>query len=390
MAVHLPPVDGQLSLLSRRSCCAGIAAALAAPCVTRAADDEVVVAQVGPFTGLGVPDALNLNQGIKAGLAQLNSAGGVKGRRLRLIEVDDGYTANGAGFVRAYRESVQRKAVALLSPLGSVAIKRMLDEKLLDRSELIVLNTVPGAEALREPGHPLLFHARAGDRQQIEKIIQHARTVAIHRLAVLHQNIPMGDSGLAVAAHAAQEYSGLQVLAVQSASDLDSVTQAALRVAKEQVQGVLLVGSPVFSADAANALRKSGFWSFIFALTDTSAGLLFKVAGAASYGVGITQVVPNPNRVILPLQRAFRSAMQATYPDARQYSSLNLEGYVTARIFGEAARQATDLSAQGLARSLQRLGEVDLGGLRVNFATSNAGGSFVDIGVVGVDGRLTF
>jgi len=36
------------------------------------------------------------------------------------------------------------------------------------------------------------------------------------------------------------------------------------------------------------------------------------------------------------------------------------------------------------------MGEVDLGGFRVNFARSNIGSSYVDIGVVNADGRLIY
>ena len=67
---------------------------------------------------------------------------------------------------------MQRKPVALLNPVGSAALKRMLDDKMLDQTDVIVLNAIPGAEALRNPGHPKLFHIRAGDRQQIEKIVR--------------------------------------------------------------------------------------------------------------------------------------------------------------------------------------------------------------------------
>lgn len=375
---------------SRRSWCKGIAATLALPWAARSAEGEVVVAQVGPFTGLPVPDAANLNQGLKAYFSQANGRGGINGRRVRLIEIDDGYTPDGSGFIKAYQEAIQRKAVALLSPLGSVAIKRMLDERLLDKADVIVVNAVPGAEALRDPGHPLLFHVRAGDRQQIEKIVQHVRTLGINRLGVVHQNIPMGDSGLAAARRAVERSADLRITSVQAAADPASLAGAAAQLVKEQVQAGLLVGAPRYSAELVAALRKAGFSQFIFALTDTSARLLVKVAGPGSRGVGVTQVVPNPNGATLPLQRDFQAAMRASFPDAKGYSSLNLEGYVTARIFAEAARQSKDLGAESLARAVRGLGELDMGGLRVNFAKSNVGGSFVDIGVVSADGRLMY
>ena len=56
---------------------------------------------------------------------------------------------------------MQRKPVALLLPLGSAALKRMLDDHLLDKNDVVILGAIPGAEAFRTPGHPRLFHIRS-------------------------------------------------------------------------------------------------------------------------------------------------------------------------------------------------------------------------------------
>jgi len=43
-----------------------------------------------------------------------------------------------------------------------------------------------------------------------------------------------------------------------------------------------------------------------------------------------------------------------------------------------------------LAASLHSMGELDLGGFRVDFSRGNVGSRFVDIGVVNADGRLIY
>ena len=57
-------------LITRRRLCEGALLAAASPTWATAADGEIVVGQIGPFTGIPVPDALQLNQGIKACFAQ--------------------------------------------------------------------------------------------------------------------------------------------------------------------------------------------------------------------------------------------------------------------------------------------------------------------------------
>lgn len=375
-----------MHLTRRRAGQAMLSAALPAWArAAAAAEGDIVIGQIGPFTGIPVPDATQLNQGIKASLAQLNAKGGVNGRKLAFFELDDTYTPD--GFVKAFKEAMARKPVALLAPVGSASLKRMLDDKLLDGADVIVLNAVPGAEALRNPGHPKFFHVRAGDKQQIEKMVAHVGALGISRLGVLHQNIPIGSSGLAVAKAAA---GSLELVTEEAPAELPAIAAAAGKVVASRVQAVLVLGAPRFSVDGVAALRQAGMAQFIFTLSYIPPALLVKVAGAGARGVAQAQTFPNPMGVALPLQREFQAGMKALFPEVEAYTSFHLEGYLTARVFAEAARRSKDVTPDTIARSLHAMGEVDLGGFRVNFARGNVGSQFVDIGVINADGRLVY
>jgi len=373
---------------NRRRACVALAG-MAALRPAWSADNDIVVGQIGPFTGIPVPDAPQLNEGIKAAFAQANARGGIGGRRIEFFELDDGYS--GDGFVKAFAAAMKRRPVALLSPVGSVALKRMLDDKLLDRADVIVLNAVPGAEALRNPGHPKLFHIRAGDRQQIDKIVDHARNLGVTQLAVLHQNIPIGTSGLAMANEAAKRVGGIELKPFESTLEIPSLAAAAGKLAQSNSQAAIVLGAPRFMADGVAELRKAGMRQFIFALSYVPAGLLAKVAGEGARGVALSQTYPNPMGATLPLQREFQAAMKSSSPSTAAYTSFHLEGYVTAQIFLEGARRAREsLTPDGVARALRGMADIDLGGFRVDFSKGNAGSRFVDIGVVNADGRLIY
>jgi len=375
---------------TRRTWCRNVLAAAAAqPAWALAADGDIVVGQVGPFTGIPVPDAPQLNQGIKACFAQINERGGIGGRKIAFFEVDDTYS--GDGFAKAFGQAMQRKPVALLDPVGSAALKRMLDDKLLDNNDVIVLNAIPGAEALRNPGHPKLFHIRAGDRQQIEKIVQHAVTLGVSELAVLHHNIVIGTSGLAMAQAAAAATGKLKVVPFEATAEIPSLQAAARNVVKSGAKAVLVVGAPRFMADGIAQLRAAGAaGQFVFALSYVPAGLVAKVAGESSRGVALAQTYPNPMGIASPLQREFHAAMKQSFPEVTGYTSFHLEGFISARVFAEAARRSKEVTPDALAKSLRAMGEYDMGGFRVNFARNNIGSGFVDIGVVNADGRLIY
>lgn len=373
--------------LTRRRFGEGMLAAVAAPALAQGAEGDIVVGQVGPFTVLPVPDAPQLNQGMKACLAQVNERGGINGRRVSFFEIDDTYSAE--GFVKAFGQALQRRPAALLSPIGSSALSHALNDKLFDQADVIVINAIPGAEALRNPGHPKLFHIRAGDRQQIEKIVAHAATLGIPSLAVVHQDIVIGTSGLKMAQAAAQSHR-IEVTGFQATTDKASLAAAAKKASDSGAKAVLVIGSPRFMADGVAELRHAGAGSFVFALSYVPAGLLAKIAGSGARGVALAQTFPNPMGVSLPLQREFQSGMKAAFPEVKQYTSFHREGYISARVFAEAARRAKEVTPDGVARSLRAMGEYDMGGFRVNFARNNVGSSFVDIGVVTAEGRLMY
>ncbi|GAB3495385.1 ABC transporter substrate-binding protein [Curvibacter fontanus] len=351
---------------------------------------DIVIAQIGPFSGLPAPDAPQINQGAKAYFAQLNKAGGISGRKVTFFELDDTYKPD--GFAAAFEQAMQRKPVALISPVGSASLQRMFADKLLDKHDVVLMNAVPGAEAFRNPGHPRLFHVRAGDRQQIEKIVNHARTLGIVKLAVMHQDIPMGTGGVKVVADEAARLTGMDVKGYQSVFKPEEQAKAAEEVFKSNPQGVIVIGAPPFTAGSVAALRKAGVTQSIFVLADTAPGMLAKVAGVEfARGVGVAQIYPNPNGKTKTLIRDFQSAMKAAYPDIASYASFQMEGYLSARILAEGLKRIRgEITPAALAKSLQAMGEIEFDGYRIDFSKSNAGSRYVDIAVMDQEGRLRY
>ncbi len=371
------------NLQRRRLLAAGAALALSRP--SRAAE-PIVVGQIAPFTGIPAQDAPELNRGIKAAIAQVNAAGGIAGRSLSFFELDDGYDVD--IFVRQFGEAMKRHPVALLAPVGSRAIQRMLSDKLLDTYDTLVLNPVPGAERLRNPGHPRLFHVRAGDQQQIEHILRHAQTMGVARMAVLQQDTPIGISGLASARKVADELH-LTLSVFATSGDAAKLASAAAQAAASGPQSTLVLGAPGFVADAVAALRAAGETKFVYALGYVPPSSIAKLPRGAGRGVALAQVCPDPNGATTQLQHAFQSAMRKSGIEG-PYSAFHFEGYITARVLFEGLRHARSIDPGGLATALHAMGEIDLGGCHVNFARGNTGGSFVDIAMVDANGHLVF
>lgn len=375
----------------RRLLAGGLWLALAGsmPASAWAADDWVV-GQIGPFTGLPSPDAPDIQAGAKAYFEQINKAGGVQGRRISLFTLDDQFNAD--GFKAALPKALENRPIALISPVGSAALSTLIKERLLDNANLVVINAVPGADSLRNPGHPKLFHIRASDRQQYARMLEHGRTLGMSTVQVLYQELPIGQQGLAALKEMAPGYGYTRVEGTQSKHDDAQLANAAKDVRAADAQSVIVIGSPKFMADAVKQLRDAGYSRSIMALSYLSAPLLVKVAGeAAARGVGIAQTFPNPNGRGLPLQADFQATMARYAPDIKTYTAFHLEGYLSARVLVEALRRSRgNASPEALMDALHSAGDQDFGGFRVNFSKGNAGSQWVDMSVVDATGKLRY
>ncbi len=351
---------------------------------------DIVVGQIGPFTGLPSPDASEINAGVKAYFDQVNEAGGVRGRKITLFTLDDQF--KGDVFAERFKEAMARNPIALISPIGSAALSRLLKDKTLDQADIVIVNAIPGTEAFRSPGHSKLFHLRAGDKAQLDRIVQHCKTLGVSRLHVLHQDLPIGVSAAAGVRETAATLGGLAITATQSKHDDASLLAAATESAKTDPQGVLVVGSPKFMADATLALRNAGVKRAVFALSYLATPLAVKVIGLeGARGVAITQTFPNPNGPNLPVQREFQATMRKFSPKIESYSPFHFEGYLSARVLVAALKKVSGpITPAAVATALHEIGVQDFGGFRVDFTKGNTGGNWVDIGVVSASGRLVY
>jgi branched-chain amino acid transport system substrate-binding protein len=358
-------------------------------CAAGAWAQALVVAQIGPFTGLPSPDAHEINAGAQAHFAAVNARGGINGRRIVFIKFDDEF--KGDNFLIRLNEAASKKAIALVSPIGSAGLQNAFKQDAFSKYDLVIVNAIPGADTFRSPGHPRLFHIRASDGQQITAILRNAKTVGISSMAVLHQDLPIGTAGLAKA----QEIGGAQAIkinSVQSKHDEASLAAAVLKITGVAAQSIMVIGSPKFMADSIAAVRKAGIGSQAFALSYMPAGLAVKMAGEkGARGVGIAQTYPNPNSVNMALTRELRTTMSKFAPQVTTYTAFHLEGYISARILVEGLkRSGANPTADRLATSLRAMGPQELGGFLVDFSKGNSGSSFVELAVIDSAGKLRY
>lgn len=352
---------------------------------------ELVVAQVSPLSGPLGPNGMANYLGAKAYFDFVNSQGGVDGAKIRFVREDDQYKVDET--LRLIELVAKRdKPVAFVNILGSSNVSAVLKEKLLDRLEVPVIGVTPGAESLRHPGSPWLFHVHAGDRAQIARILGHLSTLGISRIAIVYQDIPFGKGGLAMAEELAGPLKVEIVGRVPAPAGTDDLKTAAAELRKTGAQTYLMILAPNSGASLVRDVRLGGDSTPIYGMSYVPTdAIIAKAPPDSAVGVALAQVTPNASTRTTGITREFRQVMNKFGPEVSEPSQLHLVGYLVARITVEGLRLAgANPTPAGLAKGLRRV-RLDLGGYNVDFTGGdNVGSGYVNIGVVNSRGRLMY
>jgi ABC-type branched-subunit amino acid transport system substrate-binding protein len=354
---------------------------------------DLMLAHIAPMSGpVAAADGQAYNLGIRVALAAANARGGVLGQKIALKTLDDRYTPDRTA--ELINKEAAAGTLALLLPVGSASMTKVLKEKVLESAKMPIVGVIPGAEPLRSPVNPYLYHVRAGDLDQYRRIVEHTTTVGMKRPAVVYANIPFGKAGMAaieslLKARGATPAAGVPFALGPNIDFLGVMNQ--LRQAAPDV--VVLISPPEPAGAFVREYRNAGLGMPIMTLSYGAAETMCAVAGMdKSKGVSVVQVVPNINSPTIPISRLFRDDFRKYAPADAAPTQNIFEAYVTTQVLLEALKRAGSApTREKLVKALDSMKEVDVGGFYVDFSpTRHTGSRFTDISIVSSNCRLVF
>lgn len=352
----------------------------ASPGVT---DSAVSIGMSAPFTGPNGAYGVAMREAIAAYFARLNKAGGINGRKLELVSLDDGYevertVANTKSLIN------EKKVFALVSYYGSSATAAAME--IFSAEKMPLVGTISGADALRTPPNRYMFNVRASYANETEAIVRQLTSLGVNRIAVFYQNDGFGKSGLD-GVTASLKKSNLTPVAVASVERNSlEVAPAVQAIAKANPQAIVMVTLYKPTAEFVRQMRKQGQQPQFMTLSPVGADALAKELGDEARGIGISQVMPYPWDTTVAMVGEY----QALLGKAGENAYYGLEGLAMAKVLVEGLRRSgRDLTRDKLVSSLESLNDFDLGGYRVGFGPANRSGSrFVDLTVIGAGGNV--
>ena len=352
-------------------------------------DTTVTLGMSAPFSGPNGAYGEDMRQTIQAYFGQLNKAGGVNGRKIELIALDDGYETDRA-LANTKTLIKDKQAFALLGFFGTTPTEATMNT-VFGPAGVPLVGTISGAPSLRQPisSNPharFMFHIRASYNDETEAIVNQLVSLGLKSVAVVYQNDGFGKSGLDGVSNALKRH-GLKPSATAAIErNATDPSAAAASIAKANPQAVILVTLYKPSAAFVRAMKKAGQNPMFMTLSSVGTEQLVTELGLDARGIGISQVMPYPwndtQAVVRDYQRLFPKG-------SGNYSYYGIEAYIMARTLVEGLRRSgREISREKLVGNLESL-NIDLGGYRIGFSPEqHLGSRHVELTVIGPGGKV--
>lgn len=346
---------------------------------------EILIGQSGQLSGPLAPLTREIREGASWHIDQVNADGGVHGRRIRILAMDDAYEPQRA--MDNVKQLIERDgAFALFNLSGTPTTLAVLP--LLRQYGVPLLAPFTGSDALRQSLDRLVFNVRAGYADEIEKIVQHVNVLGLNRVAVAYLNNPFGRGGLDSARKSAARHGVTMLAEVPLDISGAGLQEAALQLARSSPPTVILATAGKITSDFIAAYQKVAGAAQFYALSVISSQQLIQALGDRSNGIAIAQVMPFPWGGATRLARELTAL--AGRAQAKEVTYNHMEGLVSAKVLVQGLRSmGPALTREGFIRALEGLRDFDLGGYAVRFSDRNHNGStYVELTIVGSSKRV--
>lgn len=336
-------------------------------------DDSISFAQVAALEGPAAALGTGMQQGILAAFEEANRAGGVHGRRIELTSMDDGYEPDRS--VSAVQEVIDSNDyLGLIGSVGTPTSKAT--QPITTSAGMPFIAPFTGAGFLRNPDLTNVVNVRATYDAETQAWIDHlVDDLGLTDIAILYQDDGFGRVGLSGVTKAL-EARGMSLVAEGNYTrNTVAVKSALIKIRKANPQAVVMVGAYKPLAEFIKLSRKMKMDPVFVTISFVGSQALATELGAQGEGVIISQVVPQPWDVSLPVVAQYQEALKAVDP-AAQPGFVSLEGYVAGRLAIEGLKKTgRDIDRESFLAALGDLGTMDLGGITLSFGPGDNQGS---------------
>ena len=347
----------------------------------------ILIGQSGPLSGANKEFGEDIRDGALALFSKLNAAGGVNGRKIQLVTLDDANDAKRSG--ENARILIEERRVLALVGYASATLS-LPAFLFVEKNGVPFIAPFPGAQPMQSFRRHV-YMMRASYADELEKIIEFYASTGMKKFSVIHYDDAVGKENLA-AVQAALDKRGLKPVSIgplkRNQADLGAAVGDVVKAAPDVVIGTTLYRT---TSDFIKQAKKAGSGAQFASTSFVGASALAAELGAQGTGVVVAQVVPPYSRMSIPVVKEYQAAIEKQL-GKKEFSFTSLEAYICAKVLAEAIRRTGgNLTRENLLKALDSMSSYDVGGYIVSFSPTNHNGSkFVELTAISKGGRFAY
>ncbi|AKM78164.1 MAG: Extracellular ligand-binding receptor [Candidatus Wolfebacteria bacterium GW2011_GWC2_46_275] len=346
-----------------------------------------VKALTGPTAFLGTEYAIGEQTYINA----LNDAGGIYGRKIRLISYDDQYDPPKTAYY-TQKLIVDDGVFALLNYVGTPTGKVALP--MINEAQIPLVGLFSGAKIFREPLQPYIFNTRVSYHEEGAAVVNHlVKTSGLTKIAVLYQYDDFGFDVLQGIDNALKQAKLSPVATASYERNTINIERALDVISAAKPEAVILASVYGPSTQFIKQAHERGFTPIFATMSFVGPEAFAQELGIDSEDIIISQTMPLPN-----MQPESNCPDGYEYLLAKYFPEKNptfgtLEGFINAKILAEGIKRAgPSLTRTSLISALESLTDypiakelhasfsmTDHQALRNAYLTRIIGGKFVPL-----------
>lgn len=346
--------------------------------------DRIIIGQTTGLTGQVSGSVKESRLGAQAYFDWVNQRGGINGRKIELMTLDDQFDPKTAGSNAKQLIEGKQAPFALFLTRGTPHTEAVFQVAKTAQVPLVAPST--GAAVLHQPAHKLLFNVRAKYQEEVELIIRHLSSVGLKRVALVYADDSFGKDVLEGYQRSVKQKQLNEILFSfdRSKPDIDALVK---KIDASGAPAIILAASGTTTVGVIKKLRALGNNSQIAVLSNNSSESFIQDLGGLAHGIMVSQIMPSPNSTITPLAKELQAALVGRN---QKPSYATMEGFVAAKVLVEGLKRGgKNLTRASFVAGLESMKEVDFGGISVGYGPNDRTGSrYVELSMINKEGRF--
>lgn len=349
------------------------------------ANAQILIGQTASFTGTPAAAVKEITDGANLYLNWINRNGGVSGKQIKLISMDDKFdpktTADNAQILLE-----TQGVLALILTRGTPHSEAVLP--LLEKHRAVLIAPSTGANIFHQPVNRWVFNVRSSYQSELIRIVSHIKTLGSGRIAVIYRDDSFGDDALIGLNAGFKKYQLVPILISKFDKNKPDLAPSIAEAVKREADHLIFIGGISEVNQGVRALRLAGSRARVYTPSNNAATGFIKALGEHAAGVVVSQVFPYERSI----KHGITREMLALGKDqgVTDISPAMMEGFAASKVLVEGLRRASpNPTREKLRAALETMKNFDIGGLTVSYSPSDHTGiEFVDLSIIASDGKF--